>query len=104
MAIGLSIERVTIDELHATKPRPLPLDADEQAALVRRMAKQKKPDALERFIEGLSRADHESRLERGQAGVEFALIISLIVLVAVVALQTTGTNISELLNHIAGDV
>ena len=40
----------------------------------------------------------------GQALIEYALIISLIALVAIVALQTTGTNISKVLNTIAGEV
>ena len=40
----------------------------------------------------------------GQALIEYALIISLIALVAIVALQTTGTNIKGILNKIAGEV
>ena len=40
----------------------------------------------------------------GQALIEYALIISLIALVAIVALQTTGTNIKGVLNTIAGEV
>ena len=42
--------------------------------------------------------------QEGQALIEYALIISLIALVAIVALQTTGTNIKGLLNTIAGEV
>jgi Flp pilus assembly pilin Flp len=42
--------------------------------------------------------------EDGQALIEYALIISLIALVAIVALQTTGTNIKGVLNTIAGEV
>jgi Flp pilus assembly pilin Flp len=42
--------------------------------------------------------------QEGQALIEYALIISLIALVAIVALQTTGTNISKILNTIAGEV
>ena len=42
--------------------------------------------------------------QEGQALIEYALIISLIALVGIVALQTTGTNISGLLNKISGDV
>ena len=45
-----------------------------------------------------------ARREEGQALIEYALIISLIALVAIVALQTTGTNISKILNTIAGEV
>ena len=41
--------------------------------------------------------------QEGQALIEYALIISLIALVAIVALQTTGTNIKGVLNTIAGE-
>jgi pilus assembly protein Flp/PilA len=40
----------------------------------------------------------------GQALIEYALIISLIAVVAIAALQMTGTNIKSVLNHIAGEV
>jgi Flp pilus assembly pilin Flp len=40
----------------------------------------------------------------GQALIEYALIISLIALVAIGALSATGVNIKGLLNKIAGDV
>ena len=40
----------------------------------------------------------------GQALIEYALIISLIALVAITALQTTGTNVAGILNTIAGEV
>jgi Flp pilus assembly pilin Flp len=52
----------------------------------------------------LTRLRGSGRREEGQALIEYALIISLIALVAIVALQTTGTNISGLLNKISGDV
>jgi len=42
--------------------------------------------------------------QEGQALIEYALIISLIALVAIVALKTTGTNIKGVLNTIAGEV
>jgi Flp pilus assembly pilin Flp len=42
--------------------------------------------------------------QEGQALIEYALIVSLIALVAIVALQTTGTNISKILNTIAGEI
>jgi Flp pilus assembly pilin Flp len=45
-----------------------------------------------------------ARREEGQALIEYALIISLIALVAITALQTTGTNIKGILNTIAGEV
>ena len=45
-----------------------------------------------------------ARRDEGQALIEYALIISLIALVAITALQTTGTNIKGILNTIAGEV
>jgi Flp pilus assembly pilin Flp len=42
--------------------------------------------------------------QEGQALIEYALIISLIAVVAITALQLTGTNVKGLLNHIAGEV
>jgi len=42
--------------------------------------------------------------QHGQALIEYALIISLIALVAIGALQTTGVNIKSILNKIAGEV
>ena len=50
------------------------------------------------------RSEVERKREEGQALIEYALIISLIALVAIVALQSTGTNISKILNTIAGEV
>ena len=54
----------------------------------------------------LALADLKASVKRdeGQALIEYALIISLIALVAIVALNTTGTNISKILNTIAGEV
>jgi Flp pilus assembly pilin Flp len=49
-------------------------------------------------------AREEVSRQEGQALIEYALIISLIALVAIIALQTTGTNVKGLLNKIAGDV
>jgi Flp pilus assembly pilin Flp len=51
---------------------------------------------------GLELRNATSRQE-GQALIEYALIVSLIALVAIAALKTTGTNISGILNKIAGD-
>jgi Flp pilus assembly pilin Flp len=48
--------------------------------------------------------DNVASREDGQALIEYALIISLIALVAIAALRTTGTNVSSLLNRIAGEV
>ena len=45
-----------------------------------------------------------ARREEGQALIEYALIISLIALVAIGALSTTGTSIQSILNKIANDV
>jgi pilus assembly protein Flp/PilA len=42
--------------------------------------------------------------QEGQALIEYALIISLIALVAIAALQTMGGNIKGVLNTIAGEV
>jgi pilus assembly protein Flp/PilA len=44
------------------------------------------------------------RAEEGQALVEYALIVSLIAVVAIAALTLTGHSISDILNTIAGDV
>jgi Flp pilus assembly pilin Flp len=52
-------------------------------------------------VPGLRRA--ASRQE-GQALIEYALIVSLVAVLAIVALQLTGTNIKSLLNKIAGEV
>ena len=42
--------------------------------------------------------------QEGQALIEYALIISLIAVVAISALQLTGTHIKTLLTTIAGEV
>ena len=44
------------------------------------------------------------RAEEGQALVEYALIVSLIAVVAIAALTLTGTSISSMLTGIANDV
>ncbi len=44
------------------------------------------------------------RTEEGQALVEYALIVSLIAVVAIAALTLTGTSISGILNSIANNV
>jgi pilus assembly protein Flp/PilA len=44
------------------------------------------------------------RSEEGQALVEYALIVSLIAVVAIAALTLTGTSISGILNSIANNV
>ena len=55
------------------------------------------------LVNRLLDADLTSR-EEGQALIEYALIISLIALIALAALKTTGTSISGILNKIAGEV
>jgi Flp pilus assembly pilin Flp len=42
--------------------------------------------------------------QEGQALIEYALIVSLIGIVAIVSLKLTGTNISKILNTISGEV
>jgi Flp pilus assembly pilin Flp len=42
--------------------------------------------------------------EGGQALIEYALIISLVALVAITALSLTGTHLSTLLGKVGGDV
>lgn len=42
--------------------------------------------------------------EDGQLLIEYALIICLIVFVAIVALHSTGTSVSSILNRIAGEL
>jgi pilus assembly protein Flp/PilA len=44
------------------------------------------------------------RAEEGQALVEYALILSLIAVVAIAALTVTGHNVRDILNNIANDV
>jgi Flp pilus assembly pilin Flp len=60
---------------------------------------------IELFLNRLHAALREALSPQdGQALIEYALIISLVALVAIVALQTTGTNIKGLLSTIAGEV
>jgi Flp pilus assembly pilin Flp len=40
----------------------------------------------------------------GQALIEYALIVSLIAVIAIASLKLTGTNVSKVLNTIAGEV
>ena len=61
-------------------------------------------DQLRSFFQALAARGTNARAESGQALIEYALIISLIALVAITALQTTGTNIKGILNTIAGEV
>jgi Flp pilus assembly pilin Flp len=60
--------------------------------------------AYTRFATALADLKSGARREEGQALIEYALIISLIAIVAIIALQLTGTNVSKILNTIAGEV
>ena len=42
--------------------------------------------------------------QQGQALIEYALIISLVAVVAIAGLSLTGTNVKTLLNKVAGEV
>jgi Flp pilus assembly pilin Flp len=42
--------------------------------------------------------------QQGQALIEYALIVSLVALMAIASLKLAGTNISSILNKIAGEV
>ena len=61
-------------------------------------------EKLRDFFQSLAARSFTMRAEEGQALIEYALIISLIALVAITALQTTGTNVAGILNTIAGEV
>jgi Flp pilus assembly pilin Flp len=61
-------------------------------------------EKLRNFFRSVSAHGLTVRAESGQALIEYALIISLIALVAITALQTTGTNVAGILNTIAGEV
>jgi Flp pilus assembly pilin Flp len=61
-------------------------------------------EKLRDFFRSLAAHGVSARAEGGQALIEYALIISLIALVAITALQTTGTNVAGILNTIAGEV
>jgi Flp pilus assembly pilin Flp len=58
---------------------------------------------LRLFVATSSRRSILLRAE-GQALIEYALIVSLIALIAIASLKLTGTNISKILNTIAGEV
>jgi Flp pilus assembly pilin Flp len=52
-------------------------------------------NAIARFTKAL-------RKEEGQDLLEYALLVALIALVATIAIQTTGTNVKDIFNQIAG--
>lgn len=57
-----------------------------------------------RLINRLRGLLRNATCEQGQALIEYVLIVSLIALVAIIALRTTGTNVTIVLNRIAGEV
>jgi Flp pilus assembly pilin Flp len=59
---------------------------------------------LGRLLVGLIDLRRAASRQQGQALIEYVLIASLIALVAIVALRTTGTNVTVLLNRVAGEV
>lgn len=59
---------------------------------------------LGRLVVGTLDLRRAASRQEGQALIEYALIVSLIAVVAVGVLQATGVNLKGLLNKIAGDV
>ena len=59
---------------------------------------------LGRLVVGALDLRRAASRQEGQALIEYALIVSLIAVVAVGVLQATGVNIKGLLNKIAGEV
>ena len=57
-----------------------------------------------RLVVGTLELRRAASRQEGQALIEYALIISLIAVVAIATLQTTGTNVKGVLNKIAGEV
>ena len=57
---------------------------------------------LQSFAERLLLA--KMRAEEGQALIEYALIVSLIAVIAIVALQVTGHSVADMLNSISQSV
>jgi Flp pilus assembly pilin Flp len=57
-----------------------------------------------RFAVGTLRVRTATAPQDGQALIEYALIISLIALIAIASLKVAGTNISSILHTIAGEV
>ena len=57
-----------------------------------------------KLVFGVLRPREVASRQEGQALIEYALIVSLIGIVAIVSLKLTGTNISKILNTISGEV
>jgi len=56
------------------------------------------------LIFGALRHHKATSRQEGQALIEYALIVSLIALIAIASLRLAGTNISGILHTIAGEV
>jgi Flp pilus assembly pilin Flp len=56
-----------------------------------------------RILTAVTQLGRASGRDDGQSIVEYALIVSLIAVVAIVALQTTGSNLHVVLNKIANE-
>ena len=57
-----------------------------------------------RLVLGTLRLRAATSRQEGQALIEYALIVSLIGIIAIASLKLTGTNISKILNTVAGEV
>jgi Flp pilus assembly pilin Flp len=57
-----------------------------------------------RLVFGVQWPREVASRQEGQALIEYALIVSLIGIIAVASLKLTGTNISKILNTISGEV
>jgi Flp pilus assembly pilin Flp len=53
---------------------------------------------------GALREHKATSRQEGQALIEYALIVSLIALIAIASLKAAGTNVSSILHTIAGEV
>ena len=59
---------------------------------------------LDRLVLGVLSLRRSASRQEGQALIEYALIITLIAVVAIAVLQTTGVNLRSLLNKTASEV
>jgi Flp pilus assembly pilin Flp len=57
-----------------------------------------------RLTDGALRLRKLTSAQEGQALIEYALIVSLIALIAIASLRLAGTNVSSILHTIAGEV
>ncbi len=57
-----------------------------------------------RLAMGVLEVRQRASRQQGQALIEYALIISLVAVVAIAGLSLTGTNVKSLLNKVAGEV